>query len=75
MTDAELTVAAVRAKRWEIVKLRPREKKPAGLKWETTQNADLSWPPGSLLGSTSASSATSAPAWPCSIPIGSSGPT
>lgn len=40
MTDAEITVAAVRAKGWEVVKLRAREKKPAGLKWETTQDAD-----------------------------------
>lgn len=36
MTDAELTVAAVRAKRWEVVKLRPRDKTPTGAKWEIT---------------------------------------
>src|ERR1700687_737207 len=39
-SDAELTVAAVRAKRWEIVKLRPREKKPTGPRWEITRDAD-----------------------------------
>src|SRR5262245_56889728 len=38
MTDAELTVAAVRAKGWEVVKL--RGKKPVGAHWQTTRDAD-----------------------------------
>lgn len=37
-TDAELTVAAVRAKGWEIVKL--KGKKPVGAHWEITKDAD-----------------------------------
>jgi hypothetical protein len=43
--DAQLTVAAVRARGWECVRLRPREKKPAGRHWEITTNADVvaSW--------------------------------
>jgi hypothetical protein len=36
--DAELTVAAVRAKGWEVVKL--RGKKPVGDHWQTTTDAD-----------------------------------
>jgi hypothetical protein len=37
-TDAELTVAAVRAKGWEVVKL--KGKKPVGAHWEITKDAD-----------------------------------
>lgn len=40
MTDAELTVAAVRAKGWECVRLAPRTKKPVGLHWQITKDAD-----------------------------------
>jgi hypothetical protein len=36
MTDAEVTVAAVRAKRWEVVRL--RGKKPLGPHWQTTKD-------------------------------------
>jgi hypothetical protein len=45
MTDAEITVAAVRARKWEVVRLRPRDKIPAGDKWDITSNADVvaSW--------------------------------
>jgi len=38
MTDAELTVATVRAKGWEVVKL--RGKRPVGAHWQTTRDAD-----------------------------------
>ena len=38
MTDAELTVAAVRAKGWEVVKL--RGKRPVGAYWQITRDAD-----------------------------------
>jgi Bifunctional DNA primase/polymerase, N-terminal len=38
--DAELTVAAVRARGWECVRLRPREKKPDGARWQITRDAD-----------------------------------
>ncbi|MGH7393759.1 MAG: bifunctional DNA primase/polymerase [Candidatus Rokuibacteriota bacterium] len=41
MTDAELTVAAVRAKGWECVRLAPRSKKPDGPRWQITKDADL----------------------------------
>jgi Bifunctional DNA primase/polymerase, N-terminal len=37
MTDAELTVAAVRAKGWEVVRL--RGKKPVGAHWRITKDA------------------------------------
>lgn len=40
MTDAERTVAAVRARGWQVVKLRARDKRPAGLHWEITRDAD-----------------------------------
>jgi hypothetical protein len=40
MTDAELTVAAVRAKGWEVVKLKRKDKTPTGKHWETTTDAD-----------------------------------
>jgi bifunctional DNA primase/polymerase-like protein len=40
MTDAELTVAAVRVKHWEVVKLRRKDKVPAGKHWEITTDAD-----------------------------------
>ena len=40
MTDAELTVAAVRAKGWECVRLDPRKKSPPlGRRWQVTKNA------------------------------------
>jgi hypothetical protein len=38
--DAALTVEAVRAKGWHCVRLRPRNKKPAGQRWEITTDAD-----------------------------------
>jgi hypothetical protein len=38
MTDAELTVAAVRARSWETVRL--RGKKPVGAHWQITTDAD-----------------------------------
>jgi hypothetical protein len=38
MTDAELTTGAVRAKGWEVVRL--RGKKPTGGHWQTTRDAD-----------------------------------
>jgi Bifunctional DNA primase/polymerase, N-terminal len=38
VTDAELTVAAVRARGWEVVKL--RGKRPVGAHWQTTRDAD-----------------------------------
>jgi hypothetical protein len=37
---ARLTVEAVRARRWECVRLRPQEKKPDGARWQITSNAD-----------------------------------
>jgi hypothetical protein len=37
---AALTIAAVRAHGWEIVKLRPRDKRPAGTKWECTRDPE-----------------------------------
>jgi hypothetical protein len=40
MTDAALTVAAVRAKGWEVVKLKRKDKVPTGKHWETTADAD-----------------------------------
>jgi hypothetical protein len=40
MTDAALTVEAVRAKGWECVRLLPRGKKPAGAHWQCTRDAD-----------------------------------
>lgn len=40
MTDAERTVAAVRAHGWECVRLAPRAKKPAGAHWHLTWDAD-----------------------------------
>ena len=39
MTDGELTVAAVRAKGWEVVRLAPRTKKPDGPRWQRTKDA------------------------------------
>jgi len=43
--DAGLTVEAVRARGWECVRLRPREKRPDGARWQITSNADTvaSW--------------------------------
>jgi hypothetical protein len=43
--DARLTVDVVRARKWECVRLRPREKKPAGARWQVTTDADIvaSW--------------------------------
>jgi len=38
MTDTELTIAAVPAKGWEVVRL--RGKKPVGVHWQITQDAD-----------------------------------
>jgi hypothetical protein len=38
MTDAELTIAAVRTKGWEVVKL--KGKKPIGAHWEVTKDAN-----------------------------------
>ena len=38
--DAELTVAAVRARGWECVRLAPRAKKPDGPRWQITKDAD-----------------------------------
>jgi len=38
MSDAELTIAAVRARGWQVVKL--RGKKPIGRHWEITADAD-----------------------------------
>jgi hypothetical protein len=45
VTDAELTVAAVRAKGWECVRLAPRAKKPTGEHWQVTKDPDdiASW--------------------------------
>jgi hypothetical protein len=40
MTDTELTLAAVRAHGWEIVKLRPHDKRPAGTEWECTRDPE-----------------------------------
>jgi len=40
LTDAELTVAAVRAKAWECVRLAPHAKKPDGPRWQITKDAD-----------------------------------
>ena len=37
MTDAELTVAAVRAHGWEVVRLGARLKRPIGRRWEVTR--------------------------------------
>jgi hypothetical protein len=38
VTDAELTVAAVRAKGWECVRFAPRTKKPDGPRWQITKD-------------------------------------
>jgi len=38
--DAELTIAAVRAKGWECVRLGRRSKRPVGAHWQTTCDAD-----------------------------------
>jgi hypothetical protein len=38
--DAALTVDVIRARRWECVRLRAREKRPAGAHWVTTRDAD-----------------------------------
>jgi hypothetical protein len=40
MTDRDLTVAAVAAHGWEVVRLVPRGKKPAGSTWDITNSAD-----------------------------------
>jgi hypothetical protein len=40
MTDAELTVSAVRAKGWEVVKLRRKDKTPTGKHWEINTDGD-----------------------------------
>lgn len=41
MLDAALTVAAVRARGWECVRLGRRSKKPQGRHWQMTNDADL----------------------------------
>ncbi|MGH2368559.1 MAG: bifunctional DNA primase/polymerase [Chloroflexota bacterium] len=40
MTDAELTIAALRVHGWEVVKLRPRDKRPDGAAWECTRDPE-----------------------------------
>ena len=40
MTDREITLAAIRRRGWEIVKLKGTTKKPAGRHWDITTNAD-----------------------------------
>jgi hypothetical protein len=39
--DAERTLAAMQTKRWEIIQLGPRRKKPIGQHWEITTNPDV----------------------------------
>lgn len=45
MTDAELTVAAIRARGWECVRLGRRTKKPDGPRWQISRDAEevASW--------------------------------
>jgi hypothetical protein len=39
VSDHDLTIGAISARRWECVLLRPREKKPAGSHWQVSSNA------------------------------------
>jgi hypothetical protein len=40
VTDADLTIAAVRAHRWQVVRLAARSKRPIGKTWEVTRDGD-----------------------------------
>ena len=40
MTDAALTIAAVRARGWDVVKLRGKKPLPLNQHWEITKDAD-----------------------------------